>query len=115
MHDQFNQNDLILIQVPDILTSIIDSSSSLEAITESDSVTVKQENMVPNVNSKKGKIGSLVIHPDGRMELRISSLSFDISNAPESHLLQKLVVIDGKIATDLGKVSQRMMCTPQID
>lgn len=108
-----HEDDLVLIQVPDILTSII-SSSSL-ASTQSDTITIKQEDVTPKTDSKKGRIGSLFIHPDGRMELKISDLSFDLSRAPNSHSLQKLVVVDGKNATDLGNVSQRMICTPQID
>ncbi len=118
--DQMNVDDqkdqkgeLVLFQVPDILNSLITSSSSVAL--KSDTVTVKQEDTKNNFDCKKGRIGTLFIDEEGRMELRIANRSFDLNRTPNSHSLQKLVLVEGKSATDLGQLSQRVICTPQIE
>ena len=106
--------ELVLFQVPDILNSLITSSSSV-ALHTSDTVTVKREDRKHIFDCKKGRIGTLFIDEEGRMELRIVNRSFDLNRTPNSNSLQKLVLVEGKTATDLGQLSQRVICTPKIE
>jgi hypothetical protein len=102
--------ELVLFQIPDILNSLITSSSN-----QSDTVMVKDEDGNHSSENKIGRIGTLFIDENGKMELKIADWSFDLSQTPNSHSFQKLVLVEGNNATDLGQVSQRVICTPQIE
>jgi hypothetical protein len=110
MKIQDPNDDLVLFQIPDILNSLITSSSN-----QSDTVMVKDEDGNQRSENKIGRIGTLFIDQNGKMELKIAHWSFDLNRTLNSHSFQKLVLVEGNNATDLGKVSQRVICTPQIE
>jgi hypothetical protein len=64
-----------------------------------------------------GHIGKLVIYKSGKVKLRIGDLYFDVSTGMPCNFLQEVVAInpEKKKCFQLGDISRRMVCYPDIE
>ncbi|KAJ3152947.1 hypothetical protein HDU86_005402 [Geranomyces michiganensis] len=64
-----------------------------------------------------GRVGQLLVYKSGKMQMRMGQIVFDVTLGPQPTYLQSVVAIDGlKGACHvLGNVSQRYVCTPDVE
>lgn len=64
-----------------------------------------------------GCIGKLIIHKSGKVKLKIGDVLFDVSTGMPCNFLQEVVAInmDRKKYFQLGDISRRMVCFPDIE
>ena len=111
--DYYGEDQLFFIQLP--------SAIPLGDVPVRPSATVEQNQVLgfkPTTSAlPSGNIGKLIVHKSGKVKLKIGDVLFDVSSGMPCNFLQEVVAIntERKKFYQLGDISRRMVCYPDID